>query len=255
MADEARVRERIASVPHWYHRFELAPGIVTPGVNDCAAVLARMGLPPRLDGVRALDLGTRDGFFAFELERRGADVTAVDYMPRDQTGFAVAAEILGSGVGYLRDNVYNLSADRLGTFDLVLFLGLLYHLPDPLGALAIVRSLCRDVLFLETQVIDDAFRLEDGRLVPLRTVSTQLANVPLMQFYPHDALAGDPTNYWAPNQACLDGMLAETNFRVIARSTSGARALLRCAVTHDQRRTYFLRIARGSLMPGVGSED
>jgi tRNA (mo5U34)-methyltransferase len=254
MADDALIRERIASVPHWYHRFELAPGIVTPGTNDCGAVLAGLDLPARLDGARALDLGTRDGFFAFELERRGADVTAVDYVASHQTGFRVAAEIFGSKVAYVQENVYNLRPASLGTFDLVLFLGLLYHLPDPLAALAIVRSLCRDTLFLETQVIDNAFRLQSGQLVALDSLSKALSDVPLMQFYPGDALCGDPTNYWAPNLACLEGMLAEANFRVLTRSVTGARALLRCAVTHDERRAYFLRIAQGSLVPGTRSD-
>jgi hypothetical protein len=66
------------------------PGITTPGINNTAQVLALLDLPDDARGLRVLDLGTR-GFFAFEMERRGAEVIAVDYIPKDQTGFAVAS--------------------------------------------------------------------------------------------------------------------------------------------------------------------
>ena len=251
MTSVLNLRDRIARVKNWYHKIELAPGVVTPGTSASREVLGQLSLPERCHGLRVLDLGARDGFFSFELERRGADVTAVDYMAAHQTGFSVAAEILGSRVRYVQENVYHLTPEKYGTFDIVLFLGLLYHLPDPLGALAVVRALCSDTLHLESQVIDNAFRLQNGKLVRLRSVSRKLAQIPLMQFYPGDALHGDATNYWAPNLACLEAMLAEANFRVVARKITDARALLRCQVTHDERRTYLLGIAQGALVPGV----
>jgi hypothetical protein len=74
---EAEVRARIAAVPRWYHPIEVRPGIVTPGANEAGAVLRALELPADCRGMRALDLGTRDGYFAFELERRGAEVVAV----------------------------------------------------------------------------------------------------------------------------------------------------------------------------------
>ena len=131
MDDERQaIQRQIESVPYWYHRIPIQPGLVTPGVNDCATTLARLGLPDDCRGMRALDLGTRDGFFAFELERRGAQVLAVDYMPRDRSGFDIAARLVGYQGSYLQENIYNLSAEQIGSFDLVLFLGLLYHLPE-----------------------------------------------------------------------------------------------------------------------------
>ena len=75
LSDE-QVRERIAAVPHWYHQIEVRPGIVTPGINDSAGTLAQLDLPQDCTGLRALDIGARDGFFSFELERRGAQVVA-----------------------------------------------------------------------------------------------------------------------------------------------------------------------------------
>lgn len=243
------IRDRINSIPAWYHRIEVAPGIVTPGINDSRAVLEQLNLPSRCAGLKVLDLGARDGFFAFELERRGADVLAVDYLRADQTGFKVASELLASKVTYVQDNIYNLTAAKYGTFDIVLLLGLIYHLPDPLGALHIVRSLCRDQLFLETQVIDQAFLLPGGQMVPLASLARDLERVPLMQFYPDASLNRDNTNYWAPNLACMAAMLNEANFSVQSQRLLGARATFHCKVAHDQRREYFMGIARGLRMP------
>jgi tRNA (mo5U34)-methyltransferase len=244
------IRTKIASVKHWYHQIEVAPGVITPGVNDSRAVLAHLDLPASCAGLRVLDLGARDGFFSFELERRGAEVLALDYVSSDQSGFKVASELLGSKVTYVQDNIYKVTPERYGTFDVVMFLGLLYHLPDPLGALHIVRSVCRAALHLETQVIDNAFRLASGEFVPLKAVSKQLDGIPIMQFYPDVSLHGDPTNYWAPNLACLEQMLAETNFSITTRKLLGARAIVQCRAIEDARREYFMGIARGSRAPG-----
>src|ERR687894_2788210 len=84
-------REAISRVEHWYHRIEVAPGVVTPGVHDSVAALAVMGLPERLDGKRVLDVGARDGHFSFVAEERGAEVLAIDSVaPERLTGFSTA---------------------------------------------------------------------------------------------------------------------------------------------------------------------
>ena len=132
MRSDAEVWNELNSVNLVYHQIPIQPGITTPGINNTAQVLALLDLPDDARGLRVLDLGTRDGFFAFEMERRGAEVIAVDYLPRDQTGFAVASRLLDFKVTFINANIYDLSAERHGTFDVVLFLGLLYHLPDPL---------------------------------------------------------------------------------------------------------------------------
>jgi 2-polyprenyl-3-methyl-5-hydroxy-6-metoxy-1,4-benzoquinol methylase len=193
--DEARAP--IAAIPHWYHSIEVRPGIITPGTNDARTVLAMLDFPDDCRGMRALDLGTRDGFFSFELERRGAAVVAVDYMARSDSGFGGAAELLGSRVTYLQRNLYELATAELGTFDIVLFLGLLCHLPDPLGALRIVRSLTRQRMYLETLVLDFGHEMD---------------KLPLMRFFAGSSWAGDPTNYRGPNVRCVEEMLGETEF-------------------------------------------
>src|SRR5947209_5053550 len=101
---KAEALKKVHSVPHWYHQIRIGEDIVTPGINNSALTLEHLGLPESCQGLRALDLGTRDGFFAFELERRGAEVIAVDYYPADRTGFQVASELLGSRVAFRQDN-------------------------------------------------------------------------------------------------------------------------------------------------------
>jgi len=249
MPTEAEVRARIAGVPHWYHRIELLPGVVTPGVTDSSEYLGFLGLPRDCRGLRVLDLGTRDGYYAFAFERMGAEVLAVDYLAAAETGFAVCADVLGSRVEYLQANIYELTPQRLGTFDVILFLGLLYHLPDPLGAIHVVRGLARGQTFLETQILDNAVVLPDGTFATLAGISPVLTRLPLMQFYPGTTLAGDPTNYWAPNVACLTGMLEECNFAIEAQEVRGSRAIFRCRGVEDARKEHFIRVARGEERP------
>jgi tRNA (mo5U34)-methyltransferase len=233
MTDD-EVRERIAAVPHWYHPIEVRPGIVTPGTNDAHVVLERLDLPADCGGLRALDLGTRDGFFAFELERRGAEVVAVDYMAREDSGFAVAAELLGSRVTYFRRNVYELNAAELGTFDLVLFLGLLYHLPDPLGALRAVRNVTSHRMILETLVLDFGIELDD---------------LPIMRFFAGSSWAGDPTNYWGPNVRCVEEMLGETEFTAQRVLRAGDRCVFDCQAASGPAAAYYMEIATGRSAP------
>src|SRR5688572_20791798 len=112
---DAAIHALIALHTHWYHQIEVAPGIITPGVNNSARVLAHLetlGLPQQATGLRVLDIGCRDGFFSFELEKRGAEVLGVDYQSPTQTGFAIASELLQSRVPYLIENVYALSPEK-----------------------------------------------------------------------------------------------------------------------------------------------
>lgn len=233
MTDD-EVRARIAAIPHWYHPIEVRPGIVTPGANAARLVLETLDLPADCRGLRALDLGTRDGFFAFELERRGAEVVAIDYVAKTDTGFALAAELLGSRVTYLQRNLYELTAAELGTFDVVLFLGLLYHLPDPLGALRIVRNLTARRMYLETLVLDFGAETND---------------LPLMRFFAGSSWAGDPTNYWGPNVRCVEDMLGESEFAARRVVRLGDRCVFACEAISRPAEAYYLEIATGRRVP------
>jgi len=229
-------RHLIAGHPTWYHRIEVAPGIVTPGINDSERTLAALDLPEDLRGKTVLDIGTRDGFFAFACERRGADVLAVDYMPVEATGFGIAAQLLGSQVRYQRENIYNLRAETIGSFDIVLMLGLLYHLPDLVGALSTVRPLCRDRLYVESHVCDVDF--------------PDLADKPFAHFCQGSSLNADPTNYWAPTTRCVEAMLDECGFSVSKTTRLGSRSICEAAATVDSGR-YYRAIALGEEVPTI----
>jgi tRNA (mo5U34)-methyltransferase len=160
----AALSEQVASIS-WYHTLELAPGVVTPGWFDHRSILDAIPLPADLTGRRCLDVGTFNGFWAFELERRGAaEVHAVDVLdPRrwdwppgseaatvaavgerlaGGDGFAIARAALGSRVTRQDRSVYELSVEALGEFDLVFLGSLLVHLRDPVAALeAVARVL------------------------------------------------------------------------------------------------------------------
>lgn len=146
----------------WYHTLELAPGHVTEGFFDLRPYVSRYGLPERLDGQRVLEVGTWDGFWAFELERRGAaEVTALDlddeadldWPPRRRPGrfpegrrgdgFRLAKEALGSSVERVNRSVYDATPDDLGQFDLVFCGSVLIHLRDQMLALERIAGLCR----------------------------------------------------------------------------------------------------------------
>jgi tRNA (mo5U34)-methyltransferase len=144
----------------WYHALELQPGFVTPGWFDMRPYVGEYGLPERMDGMRALEVGTWDGFWAFEMERRGATVVALDldderdldWPPRRRpsawpdaprgAGFRVAKEMLGSQVERRNLSVYHATPEELGTFDLVFCGSVLIHLRDQLLALERIANLC-----------------------------------------------------------------------------------------------------------------
>lgn len=221
--DLAEASALVAGVTNWYHRVPLVDGLVTPGVTDSGTVWTRLGLPDDMRGLRVLDIGTADGYFAFRAERSGADVVAVDVSRRP--GFDVCHRVLGSRVEHVVAPVWDLSPARLGTFDIVLFLGVLYHLRDPLAALHLLHDLCRGDLFVETHVSDDRLA---GELGMEGEAADRLAQTPVMRFYPGRTLSGDPSNFWGPNHACLVAMIGESGFEVKATSRSADRAYAHC---------------------------
>ncbi len=168
-----REREAITAARHaaransrWYHTIDLAPGVTTPGQIDLRDVAPKV-LPPDLKGKRGLDVGTFDGFWAFELEKRGAEVVATDTATLDKNdwpsinrarlerqlaalglelglGFRLAADTLGSEVRRVVCDVYDLSVETIGgPVDFAFCGALLLHLRDPIRALERIRSVVR----------------------------------------------------------------------------------------------------------------
>ncbi len=218
------VRERVAERRSWYHTLELAPGLVTPGWFDLRTVAPAV-LPASLTGRRCLDVGTFDGFWAFEMERRGArEVVAVDIVDplawdwpvtsgsalvqiledRKQggAGFDIAAEALGSAVRYLESSVYDLDPDRHGRFDFVFMGSLLLHLRDPIRALERLRAVCHP----------------DGVVATMDAVDPTLTRL-----FPRRALAtfdGDGRPWWwLPNLAAYERMVRSAGLAPLAPAT------------------------------------
>lgn len=222
--------ERINTRP-WYHSIEIEEGLVTPGRRPLAEmrqVLDYVQLPERLDGLDVLDIGAWDGFFSFEAERRGAQrVVAYDLVPEDYGGFATARALLGSRAEYVQGSVYDLSRKELGTFDLVLFLGVLYHLRYPLLALDRIREVCDGFMILETHHLDHCLLLDDGRTTTLKAIDPHLDRIPLYQFYPSNELNSDYSNWFSPNRRAIEDGLRTAGFEPKQLSVWGDRIAYR----------------------------
>jgi SAM-dependent methyltransferase len=218
--------ERIAERnPVWYHTIELGPGVVTPGLVDLRPLASRV-LPDDLSGKRALDVGTFDGFWAFELERRGAEVVAIDVETIDAAewpalrrdtlaarmrergveigrGFRLAAEALGSAAQHTTCDVYDLSADAIGGPVDVAFCGaILLHLRDPVRALERVRDTLAPGGSL---IVLEPFSVRETLLAPRRRVA---------RFEPLDT----EFNWWEPNLSCLRAWPLAAGFADVRRT-------------------------------------
>jgi tRNA (mo5U34)-methyltransferase len=181
----------------WWHQIELPDGTVTPGQDRSAEKLAWLHLP-NLKGKTVLDVGAFDGYFSFAAERLGASrVVAADthvwHRPGGKDGFEYARDALSSNVEDLEVEVVDISPETVGEFDVVLFLGVLYHMRHPLLALERMASVTKELLVVET-FIDLTF---------LRSSAAA--------FYPQ-AMFGDHTNWWGPNRAAVAGMLHTAGF-------------------------------------------
>jgi tRNA (mo5U34)-methyltransferase len=195
----------------WYHTLDLGHGVVTPGIFDHRQVVDRYLLPSDLSGLRCLDVGTMDGFWAFEMERRGAEqVVAVDiddpetldwpHSLRHTTSreidatkelrFNLAKEALGSSVSRVLRSVYDLDTD-LGLFDLVVCGDLLLHLKDPLTALERLLRVCRGSAVVCTPIV----RVRFGGKKPLAIF---------------DGI--DNFQWWLPSNSALERMLRAAGF-------------------------------------------
>lgn len=199
------IAERVAE-QFWWHSIDLGNGLVTPGHKD----LRRMAIElantfGKLDLVdrSVLDIGAWNGGFSVEAARRGANrVVALDHYSwnapqfRGREAFDLVNEITGLGIEAVDIDLDTpqLSLGHLGSFDVVLFLGVFYHLLDPIAGLREAAALAREVLVVETLI--------ERRLNPR----------PSMLFYPGAERGGDPSNWWGPNTACMLELLRQAGF-------------------------------------------
>ena len=209
----------------WFHTIDLPGGIVTDGAIDSSTTLARLDLPQSLHGRSVLDIGAWDGYYSFECARRGAErVLATDSYSWSgggwgtQEGFLLARAALG-----LEEVVHDRHVDvmdlspGLGSFDVVLLLGVLYHLTDPVRAIERAASCCEGLLVIETET------------------ALNWLPYPAARLYPGSELGNDHTNWYQYNASALVGLLRRVGFgevevkyrsplhRRIARAVRGPR--------------------------------
>ena len=188
---EKAARDLVANADFvWHQRFELVPGVETPGENDIVGLLDLAGVPADLSGKSAIDIGTTNGGAAFELERRGAErVVAVDVVPPEHYGFAALRDFQGSKVEWLQASVYEVGAVLGEQFDLVVCLGVLYHLRHPLLALDNVRALLGGEALIESAVLDGE--------------APELIGKPVARFFRGAEFHADSSNWFVPTVAGL----------------------------------------------------
>jgi tRNA (mo5U34)-methyltransferase len=218
----ADLRARVAALGEWFHNFDLDGVQTAPDhpLGDYPRVkFARFAaaLPARLDGATVLDVGCNAGFYALEMKRRGAArVVGIDSDPRYLAQAGFAAEYYGLDVELARLSVYDVA--RLGQrFDLVLFMGVLYHLRHPLLALDRLHDhVVGDRLVVQSMLRGSAAVAEVAADYPFheRAVFDD-PGWPRLHFVEH-RFARDPTNWWIPNRAGLEAMLRSAGFRVEA---------------------------------------
>jgi tRNA (mo5U34)-methyltransferase len=218
----ADLAAEIRAAAPWYHTFEFPGGLVTDGYFDLRPVVAKLPLPASLQGLRCLDAAACEGFWSFELARRGAaEVVSLDRPATDQQDWQglvpEAARRVGSGlanrhfeiarsaygaanVRRVDLNVYDVDPERLGTFDFVFVGNVLIHLADPARALRALRSV-----------------VPGGELLSLEATSLPLTvmapRVPLAQLWDLD----DQPRWWTPNMAAHRRWLHAAGFEVLAQ--------------------------------------
>ena len=199
-ADKAGLAKKV----RWFHSMDLGDGVVTQGNKSAERLAFESGRVFRhsVEGMSVLDVGSWDGYFAFEASRRGASrVLATDWFcwggggMATKAGFDIAKRCIGGPVDELRIDVGEISDATVGTFDAVMMLGVFYHLKNPFLAVERLAGLARRMMVLETHI--------ETRLPE---------NLPSMVFYPDKELNGDPTNWWGPNKPCIIAMLRRCGF-------------------------------------------
>jgi tRNA (mo5U34)-methyltransferase len=200
----------------WYHTITFPDGEVTPGIYDHRDLVQHYGLPDEMAGLRALDVGTADGFWAFEMEKRGADVTAVDlpsssdldFPPQVReiaiktnrirgTRFREAHRRIGSHVIYEDRSVYLLSPDEMGDFDLVHAGDLLLHLERPLEALRRMRDVTKPGgTLIVSDAVDPSLPPREGQGFLVRYLG-----------------GWDTHTWWNPSVDALGQMILDSGFK------------------------------------------
>lgn len=206
----------------WFHNLHLPTGVQTAPDHYFGDFPQfkweqfRNSIPKDLGGWTALDIGCNAGFYTFELAKRGAQVLGIDLDAHylKQARWAADEMGLADKVEFRQIQVYDLV--KVGqTFDIIIFMGVFYHLRYPMLALDIVTQKVDKLLVFQTLTMpgEEVFRTKADMTIGERTNMSE-KGWPLMAFI-EQKLAGDPTNWWAPNHSCVEAMLRTCGLKVI----------------------------------------
>jgi tRNA (mo5U34)-methyltransferase len=214
----------IAELGPWFHNLHLPDGRQTAPEHPLGDFPAFKWLqiegclPADLGGARALDVGCNAGYYSFQLAARGAEVLALDLDEHYLEQGRWAAQYLDpeGRVEFRQGSVYDL-VDLAGNFEVVLFMGVLYHLRHPLLALDVVAERVGGMLVLQTLTMPGEESAGTPEDLPIDQRNRLLEpGWPRAAFVEH-RLAGDPTNWWAADVACVEAMVRSAGMRVIER--------------------------------------
>ena len=208
-----------------FQRWEIFPGYVTKGAKSVIQTMKRLGMPVDLEGKRVLDIAPWNGFFSFECARRGA-AEVVSLGPDDptETGYYKVRELLElDNCKYIRASVYDLDPSVHGTFDTVLFLGVIYHLRHPLLALDKIYEVATRDLYVDGPIIEGV-QFQQSRPADLRqkleALGPAIRDLPLA-YFTKSAETGDPYNWFLLNGPALHDFVESSGFSVTRTGDDG----------------------------------
>ncbi len=216
------IRRRVDALGPWFHNIDLKGVATAPGhfLGDYPTVKWRRFsavIPESLEGKTVLDIGCNAGFYAMEMKRRGAErVLGLDTDEEYLAQARFAAEVSGLKIEFRKLSAYDVGALR-ERFDLVIFMGVLYHLRHPLLALDLIHEhVARDLLLFQSMLRGDS-RVDaiENNYDFWTTAQFDSPAYPKLHFI-ESKYADDPTNWWAPNRACVEAMLRSAGFALLA---------------------------------------
>lgn len=215
----ARQLRALADVPFWYHRFEILPGVMTPGICNYKPYLLDHPELQDATGKKVLDIGAWDGPYTREMTRRGAQATGFDIQPPNHSGFNTMCALNAIEPEHFCENVYNLSPEAHGLYDVVLFFGVFYHLKNPLLAFENINRVLRigGLMAFEGAILEgapsiDAFWRDNSHVLEF------IKNTPLA-YYSKGSYQGEWSNWWVPNLTCLKQWIESCGFEIIRSGT------------------------------------
>jgi tRNA (mo5U34)-methyltransferase len=219
--EKEQIRQEVHKLGSWFHNLDLKGVKTAPDhfLGDYPKVKFEKfaaAIPADLTGKTVLDIGCNAGFYSIEMKRRGAArVVAIDSDERYLAQARYAAKVLNADIEIENLSVYDIAS--LGEkFDLVIFMGVLYHLRHPLLALDLLYdNVVKDMLIFQSMLrgSEDVEPLQKDYDFWETDIFNQ-PTFPLMYFI-ENHYSGDPTNWWIPNRSCMEAMLRSSGFRII----------------------------------------